>query len=282
MNKFGLFLTYNKNIVLSEIGTHMKLKTDKLDGSKIIPNVDEPEGAAAVAKKEAELQTYISECRQHLESLRDEIYKTLDAGLDNASLFKAKHDSPVPFAGISPSDFLKKAYTVQEYDAEGKGIENRDQPYIQAGMDFTKFCESNAISDEQKLLADASSQTAAINTAISQLNRLELNLKNKDYERVYVLRDTINSSAKTVLETAKDSKMIQTIPNQNFVQKILASIADTVGKIGGFFNNIGKSETQKFKERFDAVKEKVAKPSAEANKTAEPDAALNDETQVRP
>jgi hypothetical protein len=254
----------------------MKLKTDKLDGSKIIPDVNESEGAAAVAKNEVELQTYISECRKHLESLRDEIYKTLDA-----SLFKVKNDSPVPFTGISPSDFLKKAYTVQEYDAEGKGIENRHQPYIQAGMDFTKFCESNTLSDEQKLLADASSQTAAINTAISQLNRLEMYLKTKDYESVYTLKGTINSGAKTVLETAKDSKMIQTIPNQNFVQKILASIAETVGKIGSFFSNIGKSETQKFKDRFEAVKDKVAQ-GAEANNTPEPDAALNDKTQARP
>lgn len=261
------------------IGINMKLKTDKLDGSKIIPDVNDQEGAAAVEKNQGELQAYISECRNHLVSLREEIYKTLDAGLDNASLFKAKDDSPIPFDGITPSAFLKKAYTVEEYDAKGKGIENRDQPYIQAGMDFTKFCESNTLSDEHKLLADASSQTAAINTAISQLNRLEMYLKRKDYESVYVLKGTINSGATTVLETAKDSIMIQTIPNQTFVQKILSSIADTVGKIGNFFSNLGKSETQKFKERFDDVKEKLAQKSVEVSAEPEP---LNEDNQVKP
>ncbi|KTD57300.1 hypothetical protein [Legionella shakespearei] len=261
----------------------MKLKKDKLDGSHIIPTVDDPEGfAAAVEKNEGELQAYITECRSHLESLRDAIYKTLDAGLDNASLFQAKNDSPVPFAGITPSAFLKKAYTVQEYDAEGNGIENRDQPYIQAGLDFTKFCESESLSDEHKLLADASSQTAAINTAISQLNRLEMCLKKKDYEKVYILKETIDNGAQTVLETAKNSKMIQTIPNQNFVQKILSSIAEAVGKIGGFFSNLGKSETQKFKERFTEVKDKVAQQRVEANATPEPDAAPSAETQFKP
>lgn len=260
----------------------MKLKKDKLDDSKIIPGIDSED---SVKNNEEQLQAYISECKTHLESLREELYKILDAGLDNAAFFRTDETSPIPYTEITPSSFLKKAYTVQEYDPNGNGVENRDQPYIKAGLAFTGFCEKkgDSLSQEQQLLADAGKQAAAINTAISQLNRIEMELQQGNYENVFFFKDTISTVTNTVIDAAKDSKIIQTIPNQTNVQKILSGIVDIAKKIGDFFSNFGKSSTQQFKERFDDMKDKFkTKTTVEQTVEIEETEDLSSETQVKP
>ena len=106
----------------------------------------------------------------------------IDSQLNNALCLAdiAKHANIDPsILHNQPSVFLQKAYTEQTFHTDQENI-NRDQPYINLGKKFAQFCEepSKILTTEQTLFNDVGTVIAAINNAISQMNRTENTIKN--------------------------------------------------------------------------------------------------------
>ncbi|WP_133131469.1 hypothetical protein [Legionella yabuuchiae] len=159
-----------------------------------------------------------------------------------------------------PSAFLEKAYTIQAYDNNGKLIENRHQTYIDAGTEFWKYCDNppqkSTLNEDKVLLNDAGRLVGAINSALSQINHIEQKLKENNHDSAAALLPALKGSAQTVLDSAKQSKIIDVIPNQNVFQKALSGLKDFVDGIKQLFANIGKNEEEINKEKFKEIKEK--------------------------
>ena len=238
----------------------MKIKAEKINLPSSLQslrnNEEEMVSTEDVIKNEAKISEYINASRLHLEALKVELYKVLDAGHLTAEHYKTDLNSLADFS-VKPSVFLEKAFTMEAYDAEGKGIENRDQPYINAGTQFAKYCENNAstLNEDQLLSDDASKIIGAVNTAISQLNKVEARLKLTEYERAAGALSTLPEIIDTVIDQAAQSKLVAMVPNQSIIQKIMSGLSDLVKSIGTFLSNIGKSEEQKNIENFSSFKE---------------------------
>ncbi|MDR3501747.1 MAG: hypothetical protein P4L79_04115 [Legionella sp.] len=216
-----------------------------------------------VEKNKKQIQSYIDSSRAHLMDLKKELYKILDAGYATAELYQVNPNSTADYSK-KPSEFLEKAYTIQEYDEQGVGIENRDQPYIKAGTDFTRYCGDNAsrLSQDHLLLDDAGKMIGAINSALSQLNKIEASLvkakENADeYEIIGGAFPVLVGCIDTVLDSAKESKLIKEAPTESkgVISKILAGLTNILVSIRDFFANFGKSEEQRNKDKFSGFKE---------------------------
>ncbi len=104
---------------------------------------------------------------------------------------------------------------------------------------------------------------AAINTALSQLNKVEAGLtiaaskQDMDvYEEAGAKFNEIPSTIKVVFDTAEKSNLVKVIPNQTVLQKLWSGLSDIANKIKGFFTNLSKSDSQQYKEKFTAVRDK--------------------------
>lgn len=250
----------NMRVSRSKISLPNNLKSlMQQDGDNPIQMIDRDD----VRKKPKQIQSYIDSSRTHLMDLKKELYKILDAGYATAELYQVSPDSTADYSK-KPSDFLEKAYTIQEYDDEGVGIENRDQPYIKAGTDFTRYCNTNerTLNGDQLLLNDAGKMIGAINSALSQLNKIEASLvKAKadadEYEIVGGAFPVLEGCIDTVMDNAKESKLIKEAPSESkgFIANILSELTNTLSNIRDFFANLGKSEEQKNKEKFSDFKQ---------------------------
>ncbi|KTD32407.1 hypothetical protein Lmor_2345 [Legionella moravica] len=268
----------------------MKIKQDKIalpGGIESLMQVSDDNPIATISgddvqTNEAMIRAYIKTCRQHLEALKAELYKVLDAGYSTAELYRTDPASTADFS-VKPSAFLEKAYTVQAYDEKGAGIENRDQPHIKAGTDFSSYCEQNrdTLSNDLLLSNDASKIIGSINSAISQLNKVEASLtkavKNQDeYEIAGGSIPVLKGCIETVLDQAAESKLVKIVPNQNFIQKLLSLLSDIVSKIGSFFLNLGKSEEEQNLAKFTFFKDKYQTASRIPSVGSTQDAELSD------
>ncbi|AHE67272.1 hypothetical protein [Legionella oakridgensis] len=254
----------------------MKVKIDKIQTPSLVSSSEDQYqvssvDAATVERNQSQMRSYISTARAHLESLKQELYKTLDASGLSPAILQANGSLPAGADTSLPlSAFLEKAYTVQTYSDEGEPIINREQPYIDTGKQFAKFCDEwhpprVPLTTDQILLNDAGKMIASINTALSQLNKVEatLTIARKDpaeYERAGLQFQQIPNAITTVLDSASQSKFVEVVPNQTVLQKIWSGLSELASKIGSFFSNLGKSETQQYREKFSAIREKYEEP----------------------
>lgn len=256
----------------------MKVKKDKID----LPELGEKDEFGGLDPQEIiahqrQINAYIKEARDHLESLKQELYQTIDAGFDDASGYNL---NPEENTGVDydtkPSVFLEKAYTLQAYGKEGELLENRHQPYIKAGTEFGRYCDSgeNELDVDQILLNDAGRLVGAINSALSQINHVEQSLKNEDYDRAALQAAQIGHFTRAVISSAEQSKIVKVTPNQSGFQKALASLKDFFNKMGRFFANLGKKEEQIHKEAFHEIKEKYQKMTYKVDHMAEDSADI--------
>jgi hemoglobin-like flavoprotein len=247
------------------------------DGDNPIQMIDRDD----VEKNQEQIQSYIDSSRTHLMNLKKELYKVLDAGYATAELYQVNPDSTADYSK-KPSEFLEKAYTIQEYDEHGVGIENRDQPYIKAGTDFTRYCNTNEsrLSQDHLLLNDAGKMIGAINSALSQLNKIEASLvkakvDSDEYEIVGGSFPVLEGCIDTVMDNAKESKLIKEAPSESkgFLANILSGLANTVSNIRDFLANLGKSEEQINKDKFSDFKQQykseISAPTEEVTNTEE-------------
>jgi hypothetical protein len=268
----------------------MKIKQDKIalpSDMESLMQVSDDNPIATISghdvqQNEAMIREYINSSRQHLEALKAELYKVLDAGYPSAELYKTDPGSTADFT-VKPSVFLEKAYTVQAYDENGTGIENRDQPHIKAGTDYSNYCEKNehTLSNDQLLSNDASKIIGSINSAISQLNKVEASLtkaaKNQDeFEIAGGSIPVLNGCIENVLNQAAESKLVKIVPNQNVIEKLLSGLSDIASKIGNFFSNLGKSEEEQnvakftsFKEQYQRVQQTISTPLVDSKQEVE-------------
>ncbi|WP_298628202.1 hypothetical protein [uncultured Legionella sp.] len=128
----------------------MKIKTDAIAIPKDVELLleEEQDQPSDTMKEDVQankyaIREYIASARQHMEGLKAELYKVLDAGYDSAEHYSPVKPMPKIF-GDKPSVFIERAYTIQVYDENGAPCENRRQDYIQAGLDYSKYCETNA------------------------------------------------------------------------------------------------------------------------------------------
>ena len=270
----------------------MKIKIAKIDSSamdKITKPLQVDVNVEVIKNNKRKIQSYIADAREHLMSLKKELYKTLDVGIENAWSYSLR-DIPDVNYDDKLSDFLEKAYAGQEFDKEGKALENRFQSYINAGIDFTKFCEEGGdeITPDHIFLNDAGKLVGAINSAISQLNRAETQLKkaekveaeaaesdkhitqvevDKEYENVGLIARQFGTMVDTVLEGAQNSKIMEVIPNQISWKQICSSIVDAFKSLGNYFSNLGKSQaeveesqTGKYRQEYKLIREQFNPP----------------------
>ncbi len=214
-----------------------------------------------VQQNEATIRDYINTSRRHLSALKEELYKVLDAGFATSKLYKTNPNSTVDF-NVKPSVFLEKAFTVQAYDEHGAGIENRHQPHIKAGTDYSNYCEKNlnSFSNDQLLANDASNLIGSINSTISQLNKVEASLvraakDQNEYELAGGAIPVIKGCIENLINQAEQSKIVKVIPDQNIIEKILSGLSNIASSFGKLFSTIGKSEEQQNKEKFASYKE---------------------------
>lgn len=125
-----------------------------------------------------EINRYIEASRSYLVRLKSKCNLLLDESLDDLTCFHDRANNPIAdtrFLNDVPSRFLQKAYTEQTFYSDEKDNINRDQPYIDAGKNFVMYCERNkdSLTKDEKLLNDFGTVIAAINGAISQMNRTE-------------------------------------------------------------------------------------------------------------
>ncbi len=253
----------------------MKIKEEKIAiPSKLglKPDPMEPITKEDIINNEAMIKKYIKSSRQHLENLKAELYHVVDTGYENAEHYYTQ-GSEANF-NVVPSFFLEKAYTIQTFDEKGEAIRNRDQLYIDAGTDFSKYCsKKDVILDQDKLLLnDAGIMIGSINSAISQLNKTEASLKKKEYETAGGEFQVVPTYIKGVLGNAKKSKLVEMVPN-SIIRKILSALSDIVSNITNFFSNLGKSKLQQDTDKFNSYKKKYdAKEKAQTNNsTTTPD-----------
>ena len=241
----------------------------RLKSNKIIPHSlfssDDPISADDVKNNQTQIKHYIHSSRKHLESLKTKVYKTIDASGLDASVYRIEKtlDNHHVNYTTRPSEFLEKAYATQTFNAQGEGIENRDQPYITAGISFDAYCKqySDALDAKTALFDDVGKMLAAINAALSMLNKMEANLIKaqadpQEYEYAGGLFPQIPTYINLVLEEAKDSKIIKLIPEQTIVKEVLSALTDIVLNIKKFFSHLGMSKDNIYHRRFEKIQEK--------------------------
>lgn len=251
----------------------MKLQTGKIQVPKM--NSDDPLciEASVVKAKQKDISHYSSVARAHLDSLKKEIYSTIDAGDLKSLEYKTTEEDDGVNYEVAPSIFLEKAYCLQTYDKQGKGLANREQPYINAGLAFATSCNGPHLDSRKKLLNDTGKMIGAINSALSQLNKVEAQLLLGKFDEVGGLIPVLDRCITTVLDTAKDSAMIDIIPNQNFIQKVLSGLADVLGRLKGFLSNLGKSETEQYRDKFFKIKNQYNQNTDEPSTAPTPDSS---------
>lgn len=242
----------------------MRIKSNKLIANSLFTPYDFIP-ADNVEKNQHQIKRDIASSRKHLELLRTKIYKTIDASGSNASVYRlneASDDDGVNYT-IRPSEFLIKAYATQTFDKQGEGIENRDQSYINAGKSFDAYCKkhANTLDSKKTLFDDVGKMIAAINGALSMLNKIEANLikaqaDSNEYELVGGLLPQIPQYINLVLKEAKESKIIKLIPEQTIVRQTLSSLSDIVRSLKKFFSHLGQSEDDRYNNRFKKLERK--------------------------
>ena len=219
----------------------MKIKTDHIKSPKIGSEDELIIPEKSIEENEREITKYVNNARTSLQRLKTELYDIIDAG-------------------YSPelSAFLEKAYTVQNYDSNGNAIENREQAYINAGTNFANYCEANkdSITIDQKLVNDAGALVGAINSALSQLNKVEAGMNTADYERVGGEMAVVPHCIQTVIDTANNSMIAEVVPEQSRFQSFLSEIKDIFENINQFVKNLTKSKQEVHQEKFKAIKER--------------------------
>ena len=203
------------------------------------------------------------------------MYLTIDAGFHDAELYRVElGDDGVDYAA-PPSEFLEKAYTLQTYDGAGQPIENRAQPYIDAGLAFTASVDETT-SREKNVLNDAGKMTSAINNILSQLNKILAQLdkvyagtaSEDDVESLgHLLANPVGLHNQIVVlsDVAQSSPMMDYVPHQNIVQSAISAIVELFQSLVNYLSQLGKTETQRNQQRFFAVQAKYpATPAAAA------------------
>ncbi|MFC3909551.1 hypothetical protein ACFORL_10765 [Legionella dresdenensis] len=103
-------------------------------------------------------------------------------------------------AKIKPAQLLAKAYTVIEFDKNGRPRNNREQVYIDFGEKFATYCHDNPtkLTRTQTLLNEVGIIISASNSVISQMNVITDKIHSKkDKEEItmaiYALKLHINN-----------------------------------------------------------------------------------------
>ncbi len=247
----------------------MKMKEEEINIPSKFQSLEIEEGviaASEVIKNQAKIGEYVNSSRLHLEALKAELYKVLDAGYTTAKHYKIDQELEADF-NVLPSVFLEKAFTIQTFDEQGKAIPNRNQEYINAGTAFGNYCDANnhPLNEDQLLSNDASKIIGTVNTALSVLNRLESNMNTGKYQEAGAALTSLEAFIGSVKEQAGNSQLVTMVPNQNMIQKIISGLSDLITSI----RNIGKSEEQKSLEKFTSFKTKYNEVVAEQSKAAE-------------
>lgn len=170
-----------------------------------------------IEEKRVQIVRYIQSSREHLEDLKEEIYRTIDENYpDKTDTFETDPDSLADYS-TKPSVFMEKAYTIQCYDKTGKELENREQAYINAGKDFSQYCRDNAdnMTDVEVVLNDAGTMIAAVNSTLSQLNKVEAHLVKNEYEIAGGALPVLPYCIQAVLNSANESKLVEISIKEN-------------------------------------------------------------------
>lgn len=224
----------------------MKVKKDKLSLRGALTPSEDPTDVKVFdqSDKDSALSA-VKTLRGYLLQLKDEIYRALDAGCENFTCFNAvdggAHNSQLI---DKPSLFLEQAYALQQFDTHGQAIENRKQSYIAAGLAISKFCDTHSgrLDADQQFLNDAGKMVGAINSAVSQLNRVEALINSGKNELVGAAIPGIQGCFQAVTDSAEESQFIKVIPNQKLIMQWLSSIVDAISTFFSAVKNVAKSK----------------------------------------
>lgn len=144
-----------------EIGDDQQIK---------IPNKIDPNKINSFSKQLEKNIHYLEKIANKCYAMADETF-----GNDTTVLNHFAETNPIDEAVLhsKPSLFFKKAYTVQTFHENEVENINRDQPYINAGIKFSKYCETNhsTLDSKEKEFNELGTLISALNGAISQMNR---------------------------------------------------------------------------------------------------------------
>ena len=165
-----------------------------------------------------EISNYIDNTRIYLQRIKTKCNQLIDKTLDNAEclhIFANQNEVDIRILSDKPSDFLQKAYTQQTFHSDEKDNINREQAYIEAGTKFSRYCQDhkNDLTDNEKMFNDFGTVIAAINSAISQMDRTESDINaisvssnNDDYMKTFLNVKPIATFIQILTDEVADKK----------------------------------------------------------------------------
>ncbi len=229
---------------------------------KRVEELSNPEGhniAKNAYKRDLQaISNYIDTSRTYLQRVKAKCNQLIDQTFVNAEclhVFASHSDIEKSILSDKPSDFLQKAYTEQTFHSDEKENINREQSYIDAGKKFVIYCESqkNSLTANEKTFNDFGTVIAAINGAISQMNRTEHEINSitdssdiDEYMKIFMNVKPIASFIQILTDEVADKK-----PNiLNSKGGILANAYDDLlamyEQLITFYNSI-------FKRRYESI-----------------------------
>jgi hypothetical protein len=110
------------------------------------------------------------------------------------------------------------------------------------------------LNGDQKFLNDAGKMIGAINSSLSQLNRVEDLITSDKYELAAAAIPVLQGCFEAVNDSARSSLFIEVIPNQNFIMKLLFSFAHVISSLISNIKNLAKSKDEVDKELFQEMR----------------------------
>lgn len=171
------------------------------------------------------LSRYLNQTKTYLEKISSNCAKLIDDGKTNSTII----DNFLKKNGIEntndaiifqdkPSVFLNKAYTRQTFHEDNEKNQNRFQPYINAGLNFTECFDKSVLkmtkmTEDEKLFYDVGTMIAAINTVLSQIDRVisQLNQNEVNDDGVLaVMIPTLFPALEALSDEVKKSPIMET------------------------------------------------------------------------
>lgn len=237
----------------------MQVKTDKLTLQGALSPREDP--SDVVDWTETDSSSALSEIvkiRGYLEQLKNEIYQAIDAGYEDVSCFNEIGNATTHHCfNQKPSIFFEAAYAMQTFDEQGSPLENRRQPFINAGEFLNEYFKNTNLATldaDQRFLNDAGKMIGAINSSLSQLNRVESHINQKNHTSASAGAGAISGCIQAIIESSREASFIKLVPNQTTIEKMLASLREGFESFKSFFKNINKSTNVIHKDQCEEMK----------------------------
>lgn len=238
----------------------MKLKSDQLELRGALSRKEDPMDIQPLKVDESKnVLLDIRKISDYLLELKKEIYKAVDVGYDDVScLQELGNKTNMHCFHEIPSEFFEAVYTFQTFDEQGKSHKNRKQTFIDTGIMINEMDMKIKLDADQQFLYDVGKMIAAINSSLSQLNRVESLINRGHYEEASGATAIISEYIDAVLQSAREAPFIELVPNQDKIKKFPSSISEAITSLLSWLKNLWKSDRDIQKEKCEEMQDKYS------------------------